>query len=553
MKILVIDIGGTHVKVLATGQDNHRDFASGPHLTPKRMVSGVRSLVTDWKYDAVSIGYPGPVRRNRPVAEPWNLGTGWAGFNYEAAFKCPVKLLNDAAMQALGGYQGGRMLFLGLGTGLGSAMIVEGIGAGGGSKGYSGAGAITPSMAFCLETYGSNGTLQPQENGSTTSTCGFTTGGTCPFVFGTAIDNGAEHTYNVVWNAAGKVLTLLVDGALVMTYDRDLVASVFGGSTCVYYGFTAATGGANNLQYIYQTNCFTDTPTPTPTYTRTMTPTYTATITATATPTNSITRTFTNTATNTATITTTNTPTNSPTGTSTLSPTASYTKTATQTATNTATPTATKTSTYTATATRTDTETQTATNSPTGTSTLSPTASYTNTATQTATDIATKTQTFTLTNTPTLTKTFTLTSTKTFTSTLTPTLTPTYTATYTPTLTTTNTATFTITNTPPSTATPTLTPTFTPISVSSPVVYPNPVTGSIVTIQLPGDNLDNVEVQIFTLAFRKVQTIRVAQVVGKSLTVPLVDKSGAALANGLYYFVVHVGAQKWIMKVLVLK
>ena len=138
------------------------------------------------------------------------------------------------------------------------------LGAGGGSKGYSGAGAITPSMAFCLETYGSNGTLQPQENGSTTSTCGFTTGGTCPFVFGTAIDNGAEHTYNVVWNAAGKVLTLLVDGALVMTYDRDLVASVFGGSTCVYYGFTAATGGANNLQYIYQTNCFTDTPTPTP-------------------------------------------------------------------------------------------------------------------------------------------------------------------------------------------------------------------------------------------------------------------------------------------------
>jgi polyphosphate glucokinase len=127
MNVLVIDIGGTHVKVLATGQDAHRNFASGPHLTPRRMVSGVRSLVTDWKYDAVSIGYPGPVRRNRPAAEPWNLGTGWTRFNYEAAFKCPVKLLNDAAMQALGGYQGGRMLFLGLGTGLGSAMIVEGI------------------------------------------------------------------------------------------------------------------------------------------------------------------------------------------------------------------------------------------------------------------------------------------------------------------------------------------------------------------------------------------------------------------------------------------
>src|SRR6266480_3966637 len=127
MNVLVIDIGGTHVKVLATGQDAHREFDSGPALTPKRMVSGVRKLAADWKYDVVSIGYPGPVLRNRPVSEPWNLGKGWSGFNFEAAFKCPVKVMNDAAMQALGSYKGGKLLFLGLGTGLGSAMIVGGI------------------------------------------------------------------------------------------------------------------------------------------------------------------------------------------------------------------------------------------------------------------------------------------------------------------------------------------------------------------------------------------------------------------------------------------
>src|SRR5258707_8058117 len=127
MNVLVIDIGGTHVKVLATGQKVHREFDSGPALTPKRLVSQVRKLVADWKYDSVSIGYPGPVHRNRPVSEPWNLGKGWVGFSFEAAFKRPVKLLNDAAMQALGGYKLGKMLFLGLGTGLGSALIVDGI------------------------------------------------------------------------------------------------------------------------------------------------------------------------------------------------------------------------------------------------------------------------------------------------------------------------------------------------------------------------------------------------------------------------------------------
>lgn len=125
--ILVIDIGGTRVKLLATGQEQRRDFFSGRTLTPRRLVPKVRKLVADWEYDVISVGFPGTVIRNRPVCEPWNLGRGWAGFNFEAAFKRPVKVINDAAMQALGSYRGGRMLFLGLGTGLGSALISDGI------------------------------------------------------------------------------------------------------------------------------------------------------------------------------------------------------------------------------------------------------------------------------------------------------------------------------------------------------------------------------------------------------------------------------------------
>jgi polyphosphate glucokinase len=127
MNVLAIDIGGTHVKVLATGQKEERNFDSGPTLTPRRMVSGVKRLTKDWKYDMVSIGYPGPVLRGRPVSEPRNLGRGWVGFDFEPAFGCRVKLINDAAMQALGDYKNGRMLFLGLGTGLGSTLIVDGI------------------------------------------------------------------------------------------------------------------------------------------------------------------------------------------------------------------------------------------------------------------------------------------------------------------------------------------------------------------------------------------------------------------------------------------
>jgi polyphosphate glucokinase len=127
VNVLVIDVGGTHVKILATGQKEKREFPSGPTLTAKQMVIGVKKLASDWKYDAVSIGYPGPVIRNRPLAEPHNLGRGWMGCDFKDAFKRPVKVVNDAAMQALGSYKGGKMLFLGLGTGLGSTMIVDGI------------------------------------------------------------------------------------------------------------------------------------------------------------------------------------------------------------------------------------------------------------------------------------------------------------------------------------------------------------------------------------------------------------------------------------------
>ncbi|MDB5391556.1 MAG: Polyphosphate glucokinase [Planctomycetaceae bacterium] len=127
MQILVVDVGGTHVKFLASGQEQSRQFDSGPSMTAEQMVSGVLEAVHDWSYTVVSIGYPGPVLRGRPVAEPHNLAPGWVGFDFAAAFGCPVKVVNDAAMQALGSYQGGKMLFLGLGTGLGSAMIVDGI------------------------------------------------------------------------------------------------------------------------------------------------------------------------------------------------------------------------------------------------------------------------------------------------------------------------------------------------------------------------------------------------------------------------------------------
>ena len=126
-RVLVVDVGGTTVKILVTGQTEARSFPSGPTLTPARMVSEVKKLAADWTYDVVSIGYPGAVFGGRSVAEPHNLGRGWIGFDFARAFGRPVKVVNDAALQALGSYRGGKMLFLGLGTGLGSAMIIEDI------------------------------------------------------------------------------------------------------------------------------------------------------------------------------------------------------------------------------------------------------------------------------------------------------------------------------------------------------------------------------------------------------------------------------------------
>jgi polyphosphate glucokinase len=127
MNVLVVDVGGTSVKMLVTGETEPRKFASGPTLTAAGMVAGVKEATKDWRYDVVSVGYPGPVLHNKPVIEPANLGTGWVAFDYKKAFGHPVKVVNDAAMQALGSYQGGKLLFLGLGTGLGTTMIVDGV------------------------------------------------------------------------------------------------------------------------------------------------------------------------------------------------------------------------------------------------------------------------------------------------------------------------------------------------------------------------------------------------------------------------------------------
>ncbi len=127
MRTLVLDVGGTNVKVLCTGESEPRRLPSNERLTPSRMVTAVRKLTRDWKYDVVSIGIPGPVGIHGPRSEPGNLGGGWVGFDFAAAFERPVRIINDAAMQALGSYEGGRMLFLGFGTGLGSALIAENV------------------------------------------------------------------------------------------------------------------------------------------------------------------------------------------------------------------------------------------------------------------------------------------------------------------------------------------------------------------------------------------------------------------------------------------
>jgi polyphosphate glucokinase len=127
LKVLAIDIGGSHVKMRVPDHPDVREFESGPTLSARQMVAGVHELTGDWTFSRVSIGYPGVVMHGRIVAEPHNLGKGWVGFDFEAAFGRPTRIINDASMQAIGSYEGGRMLFLGLGTGLGSAMIVDGI------------------------------------------------------------------------------------------------------------------------------------------------------------------------------------------------------------------------------------------------------------------------------------------------------------------------------------------------------------------------------------------------------------------------------------------
>jgi len=125
-KVLVADIGGNHVKLLVTGESQPRKVVSGPRLTPELMMARIREAVLDWDHDAVTLGYPGPVLDGRPLRDPHNLGAGWVQFDFETAFGRPVKIINDAAMQAIGSYQSGRMLFLGLGTGLGTTLIIEG-------------------------------------------------------------------------------------------------------------------------------------------------------------------------------------------------------------------------------------------------------------------------------------------------------------------------------------------------------------------------------------------------------------------------------------------
>jgi len=127
MKVLVIDVGGNNVKMLASGHKEPLKFPSGRSLTPEKMVAGVKKLAANWEYDAISLGVPGAVLLGHLIANPRNLGPGWVGFDFSAAFGAPVKLVNDAALQALGSYRGGLMLFLGLGTGLGTALVVDGV------------------------------------------------------------------------------------------------------------------------------------------------------------------------------------------------------------------------------------------------------------------------------------------------------------------------------------------------------------------------------------------------------------------------------------------
>jgi len=377
----------------------------------------------------------------------------------------------------------------------------------GGNKGYAGTGvAITPSVAFDLETYENNGYLGMEENGTGTYSCTYATT-TCPFTFPSSVSNGVEHSYNVIWDAVGKNLSLVFDGTTVMIYNRDLVNLVFGGTTCVYYGFTAATGSAStNLQYVYGVNCFTSTPT------------------ATKTTTNTATNTGTQTATNTATASATNTATQS----------------STNTATNTVTPSTTNTVTNTATA--------SATNSPTETSTSSPTASSTNTATNTATssttNTATNTATASATHTVTHTSTFSPTNTITNTATVTMTSTPTYTPTVTPTITVTR--------------TPTLTPTvtITPTPASSPnLPGPNPFTPNLPTNNFVSFNLSpgHSSGELFIFDLKRYPVRRIDFAAGTVVSWDGKNDGGQVVQGGLYVYLLSVDGHVHRGSITVLK
>ncbi len=389
----------------------------------------------------------------------------------------------------------------------------------GGDKGYAGAPGITPSVAFDLETYGSNGTLQVLENGNTTSMCGYA-GSACPYVFPSNVANGTEHTYQVVWNAAAKTLTLIFDGNVVMVYNRDLINAVFGGGSSVYYGFTAATGGSNNLQYVYETGCAMPTFTCTPASTLTQTATLLSSMTSTLSATPTITATFTPSVTST----------NIPTGTPTMTMTFTGISTATQSFTNT------YTNTPANTITRTPTSIITSLNTATITPSTTQTASWTGTYTASRTPSATQTVTGTFSRTPVLT--FTITATPTETQFL-PTATPTYTSSPVPVIS--------ATTTMPS-ATATYTATGVPTaSIKAPVIYPNPSNGTapvhmLAPLTAPAD----VTVEIFTVSYRKISA-RIFKNVAPGTPVLISPINGGTVpASGLYYVLVGAQGNRWV-------
>jgi beta-glucanase (GH16 family) len=396
----------------------------------------------------------------------------------------------------------------------------------GGDKGYAGAPGITPSVAFDLESYGGNGTLQVLEDGNTTSTCGYA-GSACPYVFASNISNQMEHTYQVVWNAAARTLTLIFDGSVVMVYNRDLINAVFGGSSSVYYGFTAATGGSNNLQYVYEIGCAM------PTFTQTSTCTATQTITPAATLSSTLTVTVTNTPSSTTTYTRTNIATDTITNTQTVTVTSLNTTTETPTIT----PAGTKASTLTITPTNSFAPTGTLTNSPTFTATWMWSQTLTPAATFTATQSATPSFTSTLVMTAEPTATLSVTPSATISQTISVTIT------FTVTQSKTSLPIITTSATPAQTFTATLTPQITITAAPGPdiLVYPDPYD--------PGDSLPmhvffncaagtvSIKLQLWSRAYRLIRQYETYVSTPETTQGKIdMDKSFFEnLSNGIYY------------------